>query len=196
MTLRQLPPQWRTLTRPSHVLQLRPPSSIQRQFSYLASTPFSLALPAAVQLSIPSLLSGIWDSILRAVPKKKTSHMKKRSRFMAGKALKDVTNLNKCSACGNVKRAHLLCPYCVKGKLRLVTLKRGKDLTLLYRNSRHVDGKDEGGREGCVLQGRDVVSARVKVDWGTQHSIGHGVWGQGGHMSLERIETCKRAWSK
>ncbi|KAI4128382.1 MAG: hypothetical protein LQ347_004204 [Umbilicaria vellea] len=114
MTLRQLPPQWRTLTRPSHVLQLRPPSSIQRQFSYLASTPFSLALPAAVQLSIPSLLSGIWDSILRAVPKKKTSHMKKRSRFMAGKALKDVTNLNKCSACGNVKRAHLLCPYCVK----------------------------------------------------------------------------------
>ena len=43
--------------------------------------------------------------------------MKKRSRFMAGKALKDVTNLNKCSACGNVKRAHLLCPYCVKGSL-------------------------------------------------------------------------------
>ncbi len=42
--------------------------------------------------------------------------MKKRSRFMAGKALKDVTNLNRCSACGNVKRAHLLCPYCVKGR--------------------------------------------------------------------------------
>ena len=36
---------------------------------------------------------------------------------MAGKGLKDVTALNKCSACGNVKRAHLLCPYCVKGKL-------------------------------------------------------------------------------
>ena len=35
---------------------------------------------------------------------------------MAGKALKDVNNLNKCSACGNVKRAHLLCPYCVRGK--------------------------------------------------------------------------------
>ena len=41
--------------------------------------------------------------------------MKKRHRFMAGKALKDVNNLNKCSACGNVKRAHLLCPFCVRG---------------------------------------------------------------------------------
>jgi large subunit ribosomal protein L32 len=41
--------------------------------------------------------------------------MKKRHRQMAGKALKDVTSLNKCSACGNVKRAHFLCPYCVTG---------------------------------------------------------------------------------
>jgi ribosomal protein L32 len=31
--------------------------------------------------------------------------------------LKDVTSLNKCSACGNVKRAHLLCPYCVRGMI-------------------------------------------------------------------------------
>jgi large subunit ribosomal protein L32 len=41
--------------------------------------------------------------------------MKKRTRFMAGKGLKDITSLNKCSACGRVKRAHLLCPYCVDG---------------------------------------------------------------------------------
>jgi len=73
-----------------------------------------LALPVSIALNIPSLLSGIWESILKAVPKKKTSHMKKRHRFMAGKALKDVINLNKCSACGNVKRAHFLCPYCVR----------------------------------------------------------------------------------
>ena len=81
----------------------------------LSSLP-PLAVPVAISLNIPSLLSGIWESVLRAVPKKKTSHMKKRHRFMAGKALKDVTNLNKCSACGNVKRAHLLCPYCVRGR--------------------------------------------------------------------------------
>ena len=33
---------------------------------------------------------------------------------MAGKGLKDVTALNKCSACGKPKRAHVLCPYCVQ----------------------------------------------------------------------------------
>ncbi|KAK4496586.1 hypothetical protein PRZ48_012566 [Zasmidium cellare] len=70
-------------------------------------------LPAAL-IPIPTLLGELWDGILNAVPKKKTSHMKKRHRQMAGKALKDVTALNKCSACGRLKRAHVLCPYCVK----------------------------------------------------------------------------------
>ncbi|KAK5701653.1 hypothetical protein LTR97_004471 [Elasticomyces elasticus] len=53
-------------------------------------------IPAAF-LPIPALLGDLWDGILNAVPKKKTSHMKKRHRFMAGKGLKDVTALNKCS---------------------------------------------------------------------------------------------------
>lgn len=75
----------------------------------------TIALPFALYSSLSSIWSQLWDSILRAVPKKKTSHRKKRQRFLAGKALKDVTNLNTCSACGNVKRAHLLCPYCVEG---------------------------------------------------------------------------------
>ncbi|KAK5112170.1 hypothetical protein LTR85_011603 [Meristemomyces frigidus] len=70
-------------------------------------------LPAAL-IPIPSLFGELWDGLLRAVPKKKTSHMKKRHRQMAGKALKDVTALNKCSACGRAKRAHVLCPYCVQ----------------------------------------------------------------------------------
>lgn len=69
-------------------------------------------LPAAL-VPIPTLLGELWDGLLKAVPKKKTSHMKKRHRQMAGKALKDVTALNKCSACGRVKRAHILCPHCV-----------------------------------------------------------------------------------
>ncbi|KAL1990708.1 hypothetical protein VTN49DRAFT_6547 [Thermomyces lanuginosus] len=75
------------------------------------------ALPARVAesiSSIPGLLSGLWDSVLRAVPKKKTSHMKKRHRQMAGKALKDVKSLNTCPACGSIKRAHVLCSNCVK----------------------------------------------------------------------------------
>jgi ribosomal protein L32 len=73
------------------------------------------ALPIGITFNMPPMLEAIWEAVLRAVPKKKTSHRKKRQRFMAGKALKDVTSLNKCSACGNVKRAHLLCPYCVQG---------------------------------------------------------------------------------
>ncbi|KAL8335367.1 hypothetical protein RB598_009524 [Gaeumannomyces tritici] len=69
----------------------------------------SLGLP-----SVPELLGEIWEGILRAVPKKKVSHMKKRHRQMAGKALKDVTALCKCPACGNLKRMHYLCPHCLK----------------------------------------------------------------------------------
>ncbi|KAL1888963.1 Ski complex subunit Rec14 [Sporothrix stenoceras] len=72
----------------------------------------SLALPSLP--SLPSLLGDIWESILRAVPKKKTSHSKKRSRQMAGKALKDVTSLCKCPACGRTKRMHRICPHCME----------------------------------------------------------------------------------
>ncbi|KAH8883421.1 WD40 repeat-like protein [Thozetella sp. PMI_491] len=81
-----------------------------RLFPSLAS-----AVPASIQIglpSIPSLLEGLWESILRAVPKKKTTHSKKRHRQMAGKALKDVTSLCKCPACGETKRMHYLCPNC------------------------------------------------------------------------------------
>jgi large subunit ribosomal protein L32 len=76
----------------------------------------SFALP--ISITIPPLLADLWESVLRAVPKKKTSHMKKRHRQMAGKALKDAQNLNKCPGCGQVKRAHVLCPTCVKGTTR------------------------------------------------------------------------------
>jgi large subunit ribosomal protein L32 len=86
-----------------------------RQLSLPLLPSLSFAIPSAINLNVPSL-EGIWESILKAVPKKKTSHMKKRTRQMAGKGLKDVTALNRCSACGHVKRAHLLCPYCVAGK--------------------------------------------------------------------------------
>ena len=109
---RPLPPLWQTLlpalNGPAQPLVTLP--FLQR----LAQTPFAaLAIPLSLP-SIPSL-SDIWEGVLKAVPKKKTSYMKKRTRFMAGKGIKDLTNLNKCSACGRVKRAHFLCPYCVDG---------------------------------------------------------------------------------
>ena len=108
-----------------------------RQLSHPLIPSLAFAIPSAIHLNVPGLLQGIWESILRAVPKKKTSHMKQRSRRMAGKALKDVTALNKCSACGQVKRAHLLCPYCVKGTITQDV----SNITITdvsHRNSEHV----------------------------------------------------------
>lgn len=35
-------------------------------------------------------------------------------RQLAGKALEDVTALNKCSVCGGTKRRHVLCEHCVE----------------------------------------------------------------------------------
>ena len=115
----------RTALRPGDV------NLFSRQLSISFFPQLSIAISNAIHLNIPQLLSGLWESILRAVPKKKTSHSKKRSRFMAGKALKDVTNLNRCSACGNTKRAHILCPYCVQGMPRQKSPRVTHSLTFL-----------------------------------------------------------------
>lgn len=74
----------------------------------------SIALPG-VSLNLPELLGDIWEGLLRAVPKNKTSHSRKRHRQMAGKALKDVQSLCKCPGCGATKRTHRLCQHCLNG---------------------------------------------------------------------------------
>ncbi|CAD0016672.1 unnamed protein product, partial [Aureobasidium pullulans] len=86
---------------------LRPAGSA-RSFLPLGARSWPAPLLPSIVIPIPGLVSDIWESILKA-----TSHMKKRHRQMAGKGLKDVTSLNKCSGCGRVKRAHYLCPHCV-----------------------------------------------------------------------------------
>lgn len=96
------------------VLQTRTATQLPRLLSIPLLSTLSLTIPA-ISLNLPGLLGEIWDGLLRAVPKKKTSHMKKRHRQLAGKALKDVHSINTCPACGKPKRAHLLCPYCVEG---------------------------------------------------------------------------------
>lgn len=100
-----------TSTAPSSIRLRTSPLFFQQLIQPISYT--LIAIPATIRIGVPSILAEIWESILRAVPKKKTSHRKKRQRFLAGKGLKDVTALNKCSACGNVKRAHILCPFCV-----------------------------------------------------------------------------------
>jgi large subunit ribosomal protein L32 len=123
------------LPRPLRLPQRCPALLLVRSPSFMASVAFSavrfgafqvvrsflpilplpaLAIPAAIHLNLPSLLPGIFESILRAVPKKKQSHSRKRMRQLAGKALQDVTALNRCSACGRAKRSHLLCEHCVR----------------------------------------------------------------------------------
>jgi large subunit ribosomal protein L32 len=116
---RPLPPLWQTLLPSLSGLNgpVRPVLHLPFLQRLAQSTPFAgLAIPSLSLPSFPSL-GEIWDGILKAVPKKKTSYMKKRTRFLAGKEIKDITSLNKCSACGRVKRAHILCPYCVDGRI-------------------------------------------------------------------------------
>lgn len=80
---------------------------------YAISPPFfRFALPALT--SIVPIIAGMWDSILRAVPKKKTTHSRKRKRQLVGKALEDKKNLTRCEACGDLKLLHTLCASCVK----------------------------------------------------------------------------------
>ncbi|TWU78851.1 hypothetical protein ED733_007537 [Metarhizium rileyi] len=78
----------------------------------------SIAVPG-VSLNLPTLLDDIWESILRAVPKNKVSHSRKRHRQMAGKALKDVNSLCKCPGCGETKRTHRLCQRCLEDMRRI-----------------------------------------------------------------------------
>jgi len=79
----------------------------------------AVIIPGAATIfsNLTGLLSSLWDGLLHAVPKNKTSHSRKRSRQLAGKALKDLINLNHCSSCGRMKRMHILCPHCVQSRL-------------------------------------------------------------------------------
>jgi large subunit ribosomal protein L32 len=119
---RPLPPLWQTLLPAFNVPARRPLLNLpllQRLSHPFRTLPTPFAAFTIPSLTIPSIptLGEIWEGILRAVPKKKTSYRKKRQRFMAGKGIKELTSLSKCSACGRVKRAHILCPYCVDGTL-------------------------------------------------------------------------------
>ncbi|KAF3924176.1 hypothetical protein ABW21_db0200188 [Orbilia brochopaga] len=92
------------------------PAIAYQRFRLFALPGPAIVLPAfsiGLQLSIPPVISQLWDSILRAVPKKKQSHSRKRMRQLAGKGLQDIISLNECPGCGATKRAHHLCPTCV-----------------------------------------------------------------------------------
>lgn len=58
-----------------------------------------------------------WDGVLWAVPKKRTSHSKKRMR-MTHKYLKPKHHYTVCPTCNNLKLLHVLCGHCLKETLR------------------------------------------------------------------------------
>lgn len=102
----------------SELLILKTTPILPSTFRSWPSRQLAFTLPA-ITINVPRLISDIWEGILKAVPKKKTSHSKKRHRQLAGKALKDVKAINNCPGCGRPKKAHTLCPYCVAGSSRL-----------------------------------------------------------------------------
>ena len=63
-----------------------------------------------------SAIAEVDDGLLWAVPKKRTSHSKKRTR-MAHKYLKPIQNYTVCPKCNNLKLLHVLCGYCLKETL-------------------------------------------------------------------------------
>ena len=99
------------------------PSCIRQIHLAINSPPSSISiptLPPPLGFSIPAIttlipiVTGIWDAILRAVPKKKTTHSRKRKRQLVGKGLEDKTNLTRCEACGDWKLLHTLCGSCAR----------------------------------------------------------------------------------
>ena len=76
----------------------------------------------------PSLSqSPLGEFILWAVPKKRTSHSKKRMR-MAHKYLKLKHHYTVCPKCSNLKLQHVLCGHCLKETLKLTALMRREEV--------------------------------------------------------------------
>lgn len=75
---------------------------------------------AATPIGLGSLGSLLGEMILRAVPKQRTSHSKKRKR-MATKGLKNRKDLVPCRGCGRPKAVAHICLSCysdIKKKLK------------------------------------------------------------------------------
>ena len=87
-------------------------ASIAPKLSILQNLPS--IFPSLTGIKIPSILEIIGTSILLAVPKKKTTHSKKRMRS-SGKYLKNLQNIVKCPFCGNPTLMHHLCHNCFTG---------------------------------------------------------------------------------
>ncbi|RKF71165.1 Meiotic recombination protein rec14 [Golovinomyces cichoracearum] len=138
-----------------------PPCLSQASHPLLAFS-YPLLISPAISINVPDWIGNLWESVLRAVPKKKTSHSKKRSRQRAGKALKDVTSLNKCSGCGHVKRFHVLCPFCVKA--------HPTDIFSLAVTSKHI--LSASGSSAIKIYSTDLAESSLVQTLSGAHKLG------------------------
>ncbi len=76
-----------------------------------------VAYPELVPAELPGTICDSWDGFLWAVPKKRTSHSRKRKR-MTNKYLKPIRNYTVCPKCQNLKLLHVLCGHCLKDTLK------------------------------------------------------------------------------
>ena len=100
-------------------------------------------------------LTNIWDAVLLwAVPKKRTSHSKKRMR-MAHKYLRPKHHYQMCQKCGQLKLQHMLCGHCFRETMRLtaeVRRQRAGQLTQAISEQRqpqtqlHAHALEDGSR--------------------------------------------------
>lgn len=94
---------------------------------------------------------------------------------MAGKGLQDVTNLNRCSACGHIKRAHLLCPYCVA------------EIKTLFKTNAH-----EANAAAREARADEIAEQKVRIEAGKARAAEGKTKKE---AELEQLET-KRAEKK
>ncbi|KAL7416429.1 hypothetical protein BDY24DRAFT_379725 [Mrakia frigida] len=144
--------------------------------------PSSSSSPSALGSSTPglaplgSLLQDLWETILRAVPKTRTSHSKKRRRA-TNKQLKDKLDITSCRACGRPKLSSSICPHCksaiqrdAKNEKRVLGLieeakARGEDPFEIFaqrqrdkeeEHERLTDEESQRGEEGSPTGGSGV----------------------------------------
>lgn len=87
-----------------------------------------------------------WDGVLWAVPKKRTSHSKKRMR-MNHKYLKAKGHYTVCPNCQNLKLLHVLCGHCLKETLRLTAEMRRAQIEQKLLSGWGDAGSGDGGGE-------------------------------------------------
>ena len=91
---------------------------------------FQSALPFPPECCTTGQADGLfdWDGLLLwAVPKKRTSHSKKRMK-LNHKYLKPKANYTVCPTCQNLKLLHVLCGHCLKETLRLTAEMRRAEI--------------------------------------------------------------------